>query len=145
MEHLLDAGVAFARLLAGSRGLRLLVTSRAPLRVSGEHEYAVEPLETPAAVALLRERALAVGRDVPEGETAEAICRRLDSLPLAIELAAARSKLLSPDALLSRLDNALPLLTSGARDAPERQRTLRAAIGWSYDLLDDDARALFAS
>jgi predicted ATPase/class 3 adenylate cyclase len=145
VEHLLAAGPGLARLLGESRGLRLLVTSRAPLRVSGEREYAVEPLGTTAAVDLLRERAFAVGGQVPGGETAEAICRRLDSLPLAIELAAARSKLLSPDALLGRLDRALPLLTGGARDAPERQRTLRAAISWSYDLLDDDTKTLFAS
>jgi predicted ATPase/class 3 adenylate cyclase len=144
-EHLLAAGPALAHLLGESRGLRFLVTSRAPLRVSGEREYAVEPLATAAAVDLLRDRASAAGGNIPAGEIAEAICRRLDSLPLAIELAAARSKLLSPDALLGRLDNALPLLTGGARDAPERQRTLRAAIGWSYELLDDAAKALFAS
>jgi predicted ATPase/class 3 adenylate cyclase len=144
-EHLLAAAPDIARLLSEARGLRLLVTSRAPLRVSGEREYAVEPLSTNAAVDLLRERAFAVGGHVPDADTAEAICRRLDSLPLAIELAAARSKLLSPDALLGRLDNALPLLTGGVRDAPERQRTLRAAIGWSFDLLDDDTRTLFAS
>jgi predicted ATPase/class 3 adenylate cyclase len=144
-EHLRDAAPALAGLLAGARGLQLLVTSRASLRISGEHELTVEPLETAAAVELLRERASAVGRDLSADATAEAICRRLDGLPLAIELAAARSKLLGAEALLHRLDRALPLLTGGTRDAPERQRTLRAAVAWSYALLDADAQRSFRS
>ena len=96
------------------------------------------------AVALFLERARAVGRAIEPDVTIEAICTRLDSLPLAIELAAARTRLLSPGTLLTRLERALPLLTDGARDAPERQRTLRATIDWSYDLLDDASRRLLA-
>src|SRR5262249_51182584 len=95
-------------------------------------------------VALFVERARAVGRSVEPDATVEALCRRLDSLPLAIELAAARTRLLAPAALLARLERALPLLTDGSRDAPERQQTLRATIEWSYDLLDDDSRRLLA-
>jgi predicted ATPase/class 3 adenylate cyclase len=144
-EHLLDAAPPIAELLATAAGLRLLVTSRAPLRISGEVEYPLEPLSPTDAVALFVERArTAGGREVEPDRTVEAICTRLDSLPLAIELAAARTRLLSPEALLGRLEKALPLLTDGARDAPERQRTLRATIEWSFDLLDADSRRLFA-
>ncbi len=143
-EHLLDAAPVVADLLASSAGLRVLVTSRAALRISGELEYPLEPLEPQASVILFCERARAVGRSVPPDDTVEAICQRLDGLPLAIELAAARTKLLGPEALLDRLEHALPLLTGGARDAPERQRTLRATIEWSYDLLDDETKRLFA-
>ena len=96
------------------------------------------------AVALFVERARGVGRDIEADATVEALCTRLDSLPLAIELAAARTRLLAPGALLARLERALPLLTDGSRDAPERQRTLRATIEWSYDLLDDESRRLLA-
>jgi predicted ATPase/class 3 adenylate cyclase len=143
-EHLLDAAPVVADLLASSAGLRVLVTSRAALRISGEHEYLLEPLATHDSVTLFCERARAVGRNVSPDETVEAICVQLDGLPLAIELAAARTKLLGPDALLGRLERALPLLTGGARDAPERQRTLRATIEWSYDLLDDETKEVFA-
>jgi len=131
-------------LLAASSDLRVLVTSRGPLRISGEVEYPLEPLPPSDAADLFLERARAVGREIPRGATVEAICRRLDGLPLAIELAAARMKLLTPDTLFTRLDSALPLLTGGARDAPERQRTLEATIAWSYELLDDASKRLFA-
>ncbi len=87
---------------------------------------------------------VSIGRELAPDATVEAICRRLDGLPLAVELAAARTKLLAPEPLLERLDSALPLLTGGARDAPERQRTLRATIEWSYDLLDAGSKELFA-
>ena len=143
-EHLLGAAPIIADLLAKAAGLRLLATSRAPLRISGEAEYPLAPLNPIDAVALFVERARAIGRDIQPDATVEALCTRLDSLPLAIELAAARTRLLAPDALLARLERALPLLTEGPRDAPERQRTLRATIEWSYDLLDDDGRRLLA-
>ncbi len=141
-EHLLSAAATVADLLATAAGLRVLATSRAPLRISGELEYPLDPLEPSDAVALFVERARGVGRDIEPDATVEALCKRLDSLPLAIELAAARTRLLAPGALLARLERALPLLTDGSRDAPERQRTLRATIEWSYDLLDDDSRRL---
>ena len=143
-EHLLDAAPAVSAVLASCSGVRALVTSRAPLRIAGEHEYRLEPLAVKQAATLFAERARAVGRDVAPDPTVEAICRRLDGLPLAIELAAARTKILTPDRLLERLDSALPILTGGARDAPERQRTLRATIEWSYDLLDAVLQELFA-
>lgn len=143
-EHLLSAAPTIADLMAGAAGLRVLVTSRAPLRVTGEVEYLLEPLEPTDAVALFVERARAVGRATEPSAAVEAICARLDGLPLAIELAAARARLLAPEALLGRLEQALPLLTDGSRDAPERQRTLRATIEWSYNLLDDESRRLLA-
>ncbi len=143
-EHLLDAAPRVSAVLGACSGVRVLVTSRAPLRIAGEQEYRLEPLPDGDAAALFVERARAVGRDVSPDHTIEAICRRLDGLPLAVELAAARTKLLAPERLLERLDSALPLLTGGARDAPERQRTLRATIEWSYNLLDTYVQELFA-
>ena len=143
-EHLVAAASDLPPLLAASEGLRILVTSRAPLRVSGEHEYALEPLPPDDAATLFVERARGVGRALAPSPTIESICGRLDGLPLAIELAAARTKFLSPDLLLQRLDHALPLLIGGARDAPEHQRTLRATIEWSHDLLDPESNVLFA-
>jgi predicted ATPase/class 3 adenylate cyclase len=144
-EHLLDAAPLVSSILATSDRVRALVTSRAPLRLGGEREYRLEPLPPKQAAALFAARARAVGREVASDDaTVEEICRRLDGLPLAIELAAARTRLLAPDRLLERLDSALAILTGGARDAPERQRTLRATIEWSYDLLDTSARELFA-
>jgi predicted ATPase/class 3 adenylate cyclase len=143
-EHVLDAAPAVSAVIGAGAHVRVLVTSRAPLRVAGEQEYRLEPLPPKQAAALFAERARAVGREIAPDATVEEICRRLDGLPLAVELAAARTKLLAPERLLERLDSALALLTSGARDAPERQRTLRATIEWSYDLLDPSARELFA-
>ncbi len=143
-EHLLDAAPIVADLLSGASELRVLVTSRSPLRISGEVEYPLDPLPPSDAVALFVERSRAAGRTLAPDATIELVCGRLDGLPLAIELAAARTKLLTPESLLSRLDSALPLLTGGARDAPERQRTLEATIAWSYDLLDDPSKTLFA-
>jgi predicted ATPase/class 3 adenylate cyclase len=143
-EHVLEAAPTVATLLASAGGLRVLATSRSPLHLSGEREYPLDPLPPSDAATLFVERARAVGREVAPDETVAAICRRLDGLPLAVELAAARTKLLTPEKLLERLDRALPLLTGGARDAPERQRTLRTTIAWSYDLLDEECRRLFA-
>jgi predicted ATPase len=141
LEHLLDSAASLGALLAPCEGLQLLVTSRAPLRIAGEREYLLEPLDQDVAVELFLERARSVGRELEADATLDAICRRLDGLPLAIELAAARTKLLNAETLLARLERALPLLTGGGRDVPERQRTLRATIDWSYDLLDEAAQA----
>jgi predicted ATPase/class 3 adenylate cyclase len=143
-EHVLAAAPALSRLLAGSTALRLLVTSRAALRLTGEHEYTVDPLRVDDAVELLTQRARAVRADFEPTEAAQQICVRLDNLPLALELAASRLRSLDADTLLARLDERLRLLTTGPRDAPERQRTLRATIEWSYDLLSAELRELFA-
>jgi predicted ATPase len=143
-EHLTPAAEDLAPLLARCPNVSLLVTSREPLHISGEHEYAVDPLIRQDAVELFLTRALAASRDfVANGEVAQ-ICERLDHLPLAIELAAARVKVLSPKALLERLERRLPMLAGGARDLPERQRTLRATIEWSHELLSPDEQRLFA-
>jgi len=141
LEQLLpDAAPSLAGLTESCPNLRLLVTSRAPLRIAGEREYAVDPLPEADAVSLFRERAFVAEPD----EAVREICRRLDGLPLAIELAAARTRVLPPERLLARLEQALPVLTGGRRDAPERQRTLRATIEWSYELLTPLERQLFA-
>jgi len=158
-EQLMPAAALVAELLAACPRLRLLTTSRAPLRVTGEREYPLAPLPVPedgrtapgvaaqnAAVALFVDRARAVlpGFGLTDGNAAAvaAICARLDGLPLAIELAAGRARLLPPEALLARLERRLPLLVGGARDAPLRQQTLRNAIAWSYDLLGPAEQAL---
>ena len=160
-EHLIAAAAAVVEILRAAAALRFVVTSRAPLRVSGEQEYEVSPLQVPdlqcttaAAIAgcesvrLFAERAQAVrpGFAVDEDTAGPiaGIARRLDGLPLAVELAAARVKLLSPVSLLERLEHALPVLVGGARDLPERQQTLRATIGWSYGLLSAGAGRLLA-
>ena len=122
----------------------MLVTSRAPLRVEGEQEYGIEPLPDADAIELLTQRARAVRRDFEPDEAAREICHRLDGLPLALELAASRLRSLGSAALLERLDRRLPLLTGGRRDAPDRQRTLRATIEWSYDLLPPGLESVFA-
>jgi predicted ATPase len=143
-EHLLEAAADVAALLASGSAVKVLATSRAPLRVQGEREYAVDPLPEDDAVELLVQRARSVRRDfVPDDCTSE-ICRRLDGLPLALELAAARLRTLDERTLLLRLEHRLPLLTAGARDAPARQQTLRATIEWSYDLLPVELQQLFA-
>jgi predicted ATPase len=143
-EHVLDAASEVATLLSAGSSAKVLATSRAPLRIQGECEYAVDPLPEQDAVELLVQRARSVRRDFAPDECATEICRRLDGLPLALELAAARLRSLDAAALLERLDHRLPLLTGGARDAPTRQRTLRATIEWSYDLLSPDLQQLFA-
>ena len=138
------------------------MTSRTPLHLSGEHEFPVPPLVLPdpahlpelasmsqyEAVALFVERARAVKADFAvtnaNAPAVAEICVRLDGLPLAIELAAARAKLLSPQALLARLEQRFDLLTGGPRDMPARQQTLRATIDWSYGLLGPDEQTLFA-
>jgi predicted ATPase/class 3 adenylate cyclase len=161
-EQVLGAAPAVTELLAGASGLKVLATSRAPLALYGEHEFPVPPLALPdlnrppslerltqyEAVGLFLERARAIKPDFSiTNESAPAvaeICVRLDGLPLAIELAAARIKMLPPKAMLRRLGSRLKLLTGGARDLPERQRTLRATIEWSHALLDGGEQVLFA-
>ena len=160
-EHLLQAAPAISDLLAMSPHLKILVTSRAALHVYGEHDFPVPPLALPdphwlprledlaqySAVSLFVQRAIAAKPDFElnrENAAAVAeICTRLDGLPLAIELAAARVKVLSPSSMQARLASRLQLLTGGARDLPQRQQTLRAAIDWSYDLLNPAEQKLF--
>lgn len=141
LEHLQGVEEVVAGLLVGE--IVVLATSRAPLHLSTEHELPVDPLADDAAVELFVTRAAAHGRAIEPDQSVVAVCRRLDNLSLALELAAARAKLFAPEALLQRLDAALPLLTGGAVDLPDRQRTLRATIEWSFDLLDRDGQAAF--
>ena len=143
-EHVLAAAPAISELLGVASRARVLVTSRAPLRLDAEQEYPIEPLPPADAVELLTQRARAVRSTFEPTPAAAEICARLDGLPLALELAASRLRSIDSDALLARLDARLPLLTSGRRDAPARQRTLRATIEWSYELLPDALRAVFA-
>ncbi|MGN6431026.1 MAG: ATP-binding protein [Gaiellaceae bacterium] len=143
-EHLLDAAPAVAEVLRAGESAKVLTTSRAPLRIEGEREYPVEPLPEAEAFELLTERALAVRPDFVPDEAAREVCRRLEGLPLAIELAASRLRSLGSVVLLERLERRLPVLTSGRRDVPERQRTLRATVEWSYDLLEPGLQRLFA-
>jgi len=160
-EQVIEGAPVTAELLTASPRMRILVTSREPLHVAGEQELAVPPLDLPAAgeapspeeltryaaVALFVQRAKAVdpGFRVTEANAPAVaeLCLRLDGLPLAIELAASRVKLLPPAAILERLEHRLDLLTGGPVDLPARQRTLREAVAWSYDLLDDTERALY--
>jgi predicted ATPase/class 3 adenylate cyclase len=142
LEHLLEAAPELGALVERCSGLRLLVTSREPLRVSAEQEYPVAPFASEEAVDFFCARARAAKPDFAPTATLPDICRRLDNLPLALELAAARVKILSPDQILARLEQALPLLTGGRRDAPERQRTLAATIAWSYEMLSDSEQRL---
>jgi predicted ATPase/DNA-binding SARP family transcriptional activator len=147
-EHVLPAAPDVVRLLAAAPDVKLIATSRAPLHVAGEQELAISSLAPAPAVELFVSRARALNpRLALEGgdrQLVEDICERLDGLPLAIELAAARSKVLAPAAILARLEHRLDLLAAGPRDAPERHQTLRATIGWSYDLLEPAERVLFA-
>jgi predicted ATPase/class 3 adenylate cyclase len=163
VEQVVDSAGDIGQLLTAADGLKVVATSREPLGLHGEKEYPVPPMGLPdpghlpsldrlsqyEAVALFIERASAVkpgfGVTNENAPAIAEICARLDGLPLAIELAAARVKILTPRAMLSRLEHALTFLTKGARDVPIRQQTLRDAIAWSYDLLDDDERRLFAS
>ena len=160
-EQVIPAAPIVAELLSVGSGLKALVTSREAMRISGEREYLVPPLALPnltqlpsveslsqyTAVQLFLQRAQAVKPDfriTPDTAPAVAeICYRLDGLPLAIELAAARIKLLPPRAMLARLEHRLEFLTGGARELPARQQTLRNAIAWSYDLLNEEEQKLF--
>jgi predicted ATPase len=160
-ERLVSAGPQLSSLLEVNPGLKLLVTSREALRVQGEHEFPVPVFTLPdprapvslerlmeyESICLFVERARQVKPDFmlteENAHVVVEICLRLDGLPLAIELAAARIRMLPPHALLKRLDSALTLLTGGARNLPARQQTLRATIAWSYDLLNDEEQSLF--
>jgi predicted ATPase/class 3 adenylate cyclase len=143
-EQVIEAASDVAALVTACPHLDLLVTSRESLRVAGEWIIAVPPLGERDAESLFFERALAVRSDFTGNGEVSAICSRLDNLPLAIELAAARASALSAPELLDRLDRRLSALTSGRRDAPERQQTLRATIAWSYGLLTPSEQRLFA-
>ena len=159
-EQVAPAADAVARVLTVCPGLKFLVTSRVPLRVSGEHEFAVPPLDLPAsddvtaeelrsnpAVTLFAQRAQAVlsGFTLDDStiQTVAALCRRLGGVPLAIELAATRVKVLPPDQILARLGTSLDVLSGGPRDQPARMRSMRATIAWSYDLLLPHQQTLF--
>ncbi len=158
-EHVIEAAAAFAhRMLGECRGLRILATSREPLGITGEALWQVEPLTLPAAdadageiesaaaVRLLRDRAAAVRKDLATDARALAamarVCRALDGIPLAIELAAARLRTMSLDQLANRLDDRFRLLTGGSRTAIPQHRTLRAVVDWSWELLTDAERAV---
>ena len=161
VEQVVAGAPAIVDLLAACPGITVLTTSREPLRVRGERRYAVQPLPIPpqaeradvadlaayAGVALFLERARTVrptfALTAENAATVAAICARLDGLPLAIELAAAWLGMLSPEALFARLQQRLPLLTRGDRDLPDRQRTMRDAVAWSYDLLTADEQRCF--
>ncbi len=142
-EQVVAAADGLASLLSGCPQLTLLVTSREPLHLTGEQQYPVPPLAPEEGVELFMTRARSIDPQFRPHPAIQQICRQLDDLPLALELAAARVKALTPDQLLHRLAERLPLLTSGARDAPERHRTLRATIAWSYDLLPPGERKLY--
>jgi predicted ATPase/DNA-binding winged helix-turn-helix (wHTH) protein len=146
-EQVLPAAAMIAEILDACPSLKVLVTSRSCLGIYGEQEFPVTPLEQSAAMELFVQRAAAVWPDfaiTSENLPAiQEICSRLDCLPLAIELAAARTKVLSPGTILDRLQNRLQLLSGGALDLPERQQTLRKTIDWSYDLLNEAERKLF--
>ena len=142
-EHLLPALVdVVARLLESSEGLTMLVTSRERLQLAAEHVFPVPPMSSADAVAFFRERAAALGVPLDRSDTVEALCERLDRLPLALQLAAARLRIFTPEQLLERLSGRLDLL-KGVRDLEPRQQTLRATIEWSHDLLTPDEQALF--
>ena len=143
-EHLLAAAPVVADLLAAAGGVSVLATSRARLGLAAEAEYGVPALASLEAVSLFQARARLRDPSFELDPVVSEICDRLDGLPLAIELAAARAKILTTAQILERLGHRLDLLTGGARDAPERQRALRSTIEWSYDLLDENERMLFA-
>jgi predicted ATPase/DNA-binding SARP family transcriptional activator len=160
-EHVLEAAPVVAELLAAADRVKVLATSRTRLRLYGEHEYALSPLPVPPSgdisadelvqfeavelfVSCTRRRVPGFRLDRENGRVIAEICIRLEGMPLALELAAARSETYDPEALLGQLGARLPILVGGPRDVPERHRSLRRTIDWSYDLLDEDERRLFA-
>jgi predicted ATPase/DNA-binding SARP family transcriptional activator len=142
-EHVIEAARAVAELLSGAPGCGVIVTSRERLGVAAEQEYPVAPLSPHAAAELFTARARQVEPGYEPGAEIDAVCERLDRLPLALELAATRVKLLSEQQLLTRLEQRLPLLAGGRRDLPKRHSTMRATIAWSYDLLTQPEQRLF--
>jgi predicted ATPase len=146
-EQVLPAATVLAEVLEACPSLKILVTSRSCLRVYGEQEFPVAPLAHDSAIELFVQRATAVrpsfAMNSENGPAIREICARLDGLPLAIELAAARTRVLSPSTMLDRLQSRLHLLTGGALDLPERQQTLRNTIDWSHGLLNDAEQKLF--
>jgi predicted ATPase/class 3 adenylate cyclase len=147
LEQITSAGAVIRDLLGAAPGLKVLASSQAALHVAGEQQFQLRPLAPDAAVELFLERARAMRPDFePDSETLETIatiCERLDGLPFAIELAAAQVRLLTPRAILARIGERLDSLTTRESEMPERQRTLRAAVSWSYDLLPEPERVLF--
>jgi predicted ATPase/Tfp pilus assembly protein PilF len=160
LEQVVEAARDISALIAVAPGAKVLITSRVPMHLRGEHEYPVSPLQIPPAsgvplskaldydaVALFRQQARVVRPnfeiDQENQGTVTEICRRLDGLPLAIEIAAARINMLTPQALLSRLDHSLDVLVGKAQDVPDRQQTMRGAIDWSYELLAPSSKAVF--
>lgn len=143
LEQVLDCAPLIAELLGGLPDLNVIATSRERLAVSFEQEYPVPPLDEATAEELFVSRARQLQPDFEPDETVGEICRRLDRLPLALELASTRVKLMSTSQMLDRLERRLDLLGKGRRDAPDRQATMRATIGWSYDLLPEPEQALF--
>ena len=144
-EQVIEGAADLAEVLVACPQLNVLSTSREPLHLGGEHEYPVPPLAPDEGVELFVTRARAIQPAFESDVAVIEICRKLDDLPLAIELAAARVRVLSPAHILERLDHRLVLLTGGARNVPERQRTLRATIEWSHELLSTDEQRVFAS
>jgi predicted ATPase len=142
-EQVIDAATDIGELLEACPHLNVLVTSREPLHLDGEQEYPVPPLAHDESVDFFLTRARAARPGFEPDESVAEICRRLDNLPLALELAAARTRALSPRQILERLEQRLPLLTGGARNLPQRQRTLRATIEWSYELLPPPEQRFF--
>jgi predicted ATPase/class 3 adenylate cyclase len=145
LEQVIDSAPEIGELLLGAQDCAAIVTSRERLAIAGEQEYPVPPLSRQGAVELFTTRAREVKPGFEPGTAIDAICERLDRLPLAVELAATRVKLLSEQQLLTRLEQRLPLLAGGRRDLPERQSTMRAALAWSYDLLSEAEQRLFAN
>ncbi len=145
-EHLMDGAPFVTELLERCPKVHVLVTSRERLHLTGEREVEVSPLDASDAAQLFLERATAAGLgSVPDAEAVTEICRRLEGLPLAIELAAARLRHMTLASLLEHLDDRLALLVGGPNDVPSRQRTIRDTVAWSFDLLDDDARRALAA
>ncbi|HVE92582.1 MAG TPA: adenylate/guanylate cyclase domain-containing protein [Actinomycetota bacterium] len=143
IEHLIDAAPDLSGLLERAPGLRLIVTSRQRLALDAEQEYPIAPLDQREAAELFRERARRVRPGFELDAAAEEICERLDRLPLALELAATRVKLMTPEQILGRLERRLDFLAGAGRDRSQRQLTMRAAIGWSYELLDPEEQRCF--